>query len=413
MTVSKPSITNAANEDGAPTRLRDRLRASPSFALGFAFDGRAYVAKDTEPYVQYWLTERYRVLYSMFAGRRGATVGDAVDGFVRFTSGAGSAADRRRLVLAIDDMQSCGVLVSDEEDTSRYNADIVDHYLTHRPFPRALASFLVERAALNERSTVLDLAGGPGDLALQLAATTRQVSLMDLSKGFLRSARTRARKRGLPLHVVHDSANRLVHRDDAYDVITISQALHWLDDVQVCRGICRVLQPGGSFFVIQSSLALDDDHPLAPLIGSKSIFGHKDAQPFAKQIEALARRLTLLFDALDAPDVHRIDPGQRWSASDADAARIVPAGATLFRQRRSFGLGFVRAFLTPQHIESIGLEPGAFWSDWEQRVAPTRSDELIGIHDWAVLQFRRGGERMEIANLAAAPVVEIGCEAPA
>ncbi len=60
-----------------------RLRASPSFVLAFTLDGRPYVAKETEPYIQYWLTERYRILLSMFSSRRGAT---AVGGGRRLSS---------------------------------------------------------------------------------------------------------------------------------------------------------------------------------------------------------------------------------------------------------------------------------------------------------------------------------------
>ena len=31
----------------------ERLRASPSFVLAFTMDGRPYIAKETEPYIQF------------------------------------------------------------------------------------------------------------------------------------------------------------------------------------------------------------------------------------------------------------------------------------------------------------------------------------------------------------------------
>lgn len=403
MTVHSARITPAG-----------RLRASPNFVQALAFDGRPYVAKETEPYIQYWLTERYRILLSMFSGRRGATVEEAVAGYLRATRAADNATERKRLAKAIEDMRAAAVLVNMADDTSRYNARIVRDYVAHRPFPREVAQSIIERAPVRAASRVLDLAGGPGDLALALAQVSGDVSLMELSRGFLAAAGRRARQRGLNLTPLHDSCNRLVYRDDDYDVITVAQALHWLDDVQVCRGICRVLRAGGSFFVIHSAIDLDDKHPLAFLLGHDSILGKKARQSFAAEVEPIRRRLTLLFDALDAPDVQRIDLAQSPVAPGAGAAsRIVPAGVALFRQRRPFGIGYARGFLTPRHIEVTGQAPAVFWKDLELRSAGATPAQMIGTHHWAVLQFRRGGARTAATSLESCRAREIGFEAPA
>lgn len=388
-----------------------RLRASANFVLAFTLDGRPYVAKETEPYIQYWLSERYRVLHAMFSGRGGATIAEAVDGYLRCTGASRGDAERKRVARAIEDMRKAGVLVDPRDDTSRYDARIVDDYVTHRPFPRELAGLIIKSAPVEAHSRVLDLAGGPGDLALALAQASREVSLMELSRGFLAAAGKRARTLGVNLTPVHDSCNRLMFRDEHYDVITVSQALHWLDDVLVCRGILRVLRPGGSFFVIHSAIELDDRHPLAYVLGNDSILGRKARQSFAAEVEPIRRRLTLLFDALDAPDVERVDPAQRWDAPDKPAtARIVPARASLFRQRRPFGLGYVRGFLTPRHIEAAGQAPAVFWKDLEARCAASTADQFVGTHHWAVLQFCRGGVRAEARPLQSRAVTDIGFE---
>ncbi len=60
------------------TRVLERLRASPNFAVAFTMDGRPFVAKDSEPYVKYWLSERFRILLALFSGRGGASAEDAV-----------------------------------------------------------------------------------------------------------------------------------------------------------------------------------------------------------------------------------------------------------------------------------------------------------------------------------------------
>src|SRR5476649_406347 len=124
----------------------ERLRASPSFVQAFTMDGRHYIAKETEPYIQYWLTERYRILLAMFSSHRGTTVAKALEGYLRFTRAARSPAERKRLIKAIEDMRSAGVLIGARDDVSRYSAAIVKAYVTHRPFPRELSDLIIRSA---------------------------------------------------------------------------------------------------------------------------------------------------------------------------------------------------------------------------------------------------------------------------
>lgn len=364
---------------------RARLRASPNFVLATTPDGRAFVEETTEPYRQFWLSERERTLHGLFAAPRGATVETAVAAYGRLVGGTLDAAARRRLQRTVDSMRAAGVLVRSADDPSRYDADIVEAYLAHRPFPRDLAAHIARVGAIGPRTRVLDLAGGPGDLALRLAEISSRVTLMELSRGFATAAKQRAAIAGLPLAVLHESANRLRHDDGTYDVVTCVQALPWLDDVAVCRGVARVLAPGGSFLVVQSAIEIDDAHPLAFVLGRDSILGARRPEPFAAQCAALERRLGRLFEALHAPAFARDD------AAVADASMIVPVGVTLFRQTRPFDAGFARAFLTPRHLAAAGIAPAAFWQDVDARCAnAARPDALLGVHEWAVIRCVRG-----------------------
>ncbi|GAB3775126.1 hypothetical protein GCM10028796_50670 [Ramlibacter monticola] len=390
---------------------RERLRASPNFVLAFSQDGRPYVAQETEPYLQYWLSQRYRILLSLFSGPRGATGAQVVEAYFRLTDSEPQEAERKRVLKAVADMRQAGVLVGTRDDVSRYDARMAQDYLRHRPFPADLASFLVRETGIGPQTRVLDLAGGPGSLALQLAQVPANVTLMDLSRGFVRAARATAAGRGVALEAIHESANRLMYSDAEYDVVTLSQAIHWLDDVLVCRGITRTLAPDGSFLVIQATMDLDDAHPLAFVFGKDSILGRKDPQPFPQQVQALARRLSLLFEALDAPDVHRHDPTQRFAGEEAaPPARVVPAKVSFFRQRRPFDLGYARAFLSDEHIRPTGLAPEQFWADVEARCAAATPRQLEGHFDWAVLHFRRGGVPGVPADFGACEVQSLAWE---
>jgi ubiquinone/menaquinone biosynthesis C-methylase UbiE len=391
----------------------ERLRASPNFALTFAQDGRPYVVKDSEPYIQYWLTERYRILLSLFSTRRGATEAGAIAAWYRLTETKESARNRRALSRAIHDMRGAGVLISTHDDVSRYDASIATDYVTYRPFPQDIADQIIRDAPVESGSRVLDLAGGPGSLAMALARASNNVSLMELSRGFLGAAQDRAAKAGLRLTTLHESCNRLVYMDNAFDVITVSQALHWLDDVMVCRGVCRLLRQGGSFIVIHAGFDVPADHPLAFLLGRRSVLGDKVEQPFAAEIRPLARRLSLLLEALDAPDVDRVTLGQHAVAAGGDdRQRIALENVALFRQRRPMGRGFARAFLTSRHIEATGQTPDSFWRDLTARCAGASPSGIGGTFDWALLHFRRGARHPAQRDLAAIPVIEIGYEGP-
>jgi len=374
-----------------PAPTEDRLRASPSFVQALTLDGRPYVAKETEPYIQYWLSERERLLLSLFMKRGGVTASQAITQHTGTLTAQAAGREAARSRQAIAGMLQAGVLMRSQDDTSRYDAAIVRDYVKHRPIPPEIAAHIVQCSGMQAQSRVLDLAGGPGDLALALAATSGQVSLMELSRGFLAAGRARARARGLPLQTIHDSCNRLVFRDETYDVATVCQALHWLDDVQLCRGLARVLNPDGSFFVVHSAIDLPDDHPLAYLLGHDSILGRKQRQSLPEEVAPLLRRLSLLFEALDASPVQRVDFNEPGMAAGA-AQRIAPAGVALFKQPRPFDAGYARGFLTPAHIAATGMAEAHFWADLQARCAAVSPARMVGTHHWAVLHFQRGAK---------------------
>lgn len=397
-----------------------RLRPSPSFVQALTQDGRPFVAMETEPYLQYWLSEREHSLLGMFAPRRGTTIDEAVERCALLLQArrpsAGSTlaeVERRRLRRSVQAMQAAGVLMPVEADTSRYDRTMVAHYLRHRPFPPELAERIVQLGRIREASAVLDLAGGPGDLAVQLAAHSREVTLMELSRGFLAAARSRARAAGRPLRTVHESCNRLLHDDGEYDVVTVAQALHWLDDVAVCRGVCRVLRAGGSFFVVHSAFEVADTHPLAHVLGHRSVLGAKAPRPFAEEVDALHRRVSLLLQALDRPEVERADVRQRGLGEvtgGGDSQRLEPATVELYDQVRPMGLGFTRALLTDRHLADAGQEPEAFWADVQARCANAPPASLRGVHRWALLHYQRGG--CGPLSAEATPTMALVCDAP-
>jgi len=373
-----------------PENLR-KLRASPNYSLQFAASGAAYLAGEVEPYQQFWLSERERILFALFGRRGGLPVSAAISAAMAMSGAVNQDRERNKLEKLIDDMVAAGVLIDPAEELSRYDRTMARDYLNFRPFPTALADRI---AQLGGRGRVLDLAAGPGSLALELAARGADVTIMELSRGFVAAAKAEARARGLGIKAIHESCNRLVQLDEEYDAITISQAIHWLDDVALCKGVARCLAQGGSFFVVHGALSLPAEHPLSYLLGDKTPLGDKRPGQFHEEVRPLYRRLALLLEALDAPDVARHDPFH----PQPGRTRIEGERIELYRQVRPIGEGFARAFLSDRHIASLGVDREAFWADLSARCAGASEDQLLGTQKWALLQFRRGARALDVAS---------------
>lgn len=368
-----------------------KLRASPNYSLQFAASGAAYLAGEVEPYHQFWVSGRERILFALFGRKGGLAVPDGIAAVLAMSGAANSERERGKLERLVADMEAAGVLIDPAEELSRYDRTMARDYLNFRPFPSALADRIAE---LGGRGRVLDLAAGPGSLALELAARGADVTIMELSRGFVAAAEAEARSRGLGLKAIHESCNRLVQLDEEFDAITISQAIHWLDDVALCKGVARCLAAGGSFFVVHGALSLPARHPLAYLLGDKTPLGDKRPGHFHEEVRPLYRRLSLLLEALDAPDVVRHDPFHPVPGR----TRIEGERVELYRQIRPIGEGFARAFLSDSHIASLGVERDAFWADLQARCAVASEEELLGTQKWALLQFRRGARGIDVTR---------------
>lgn len=376
------------------TKMPRKLAASPNFALCHGADGSPFALGEVEPYAQFWLNERERMLLALFGRKGGLMVERAITALLAMRTVGNPVAERRRIERAIAEMTAAGVLCEPAAELSRYGKEMARDYLEHRPFPTAIAASIAAQCGLGEHSRALDLASGPGSLALALAGRTPHVTIMELSRGFVAAATEEATRRGLMLEAINESCNRLAQHDGTYDLVTISQALHWLDDIAVCKGVCRVLAEDGSFVVIHAAMNLPQDHPLSWILGDTTPLGNKAPVPFAQSARALFRRLSLLFAALDAPHVERHDPQH----ARAGRAPIVGAGIALYHQPRPMGAGFARAFLSDFHITTAGVDPQQVWNRIEADCGAAMAEQLLGSMDWAVLHFRRGATGLDVES---------------
>ena len=92
--------------------------------------------------------------------------------------------------------------------------------------------------------------------------------------------------------------------------------------------------------------------------------------------------------------------------------RVAVAVGAAALETLEHGLGFVRGFVTDEHIRPTGQAPAAFWKALESSAATAPDEALMGTHHWAVLHFKRGGPRAAVTPIAALPATDIGFDAP-
>ena len=119
--------------------------------------------------------------------------------------------------------------------------------------------FTIELSGVRKGHSVLDIAGGTGDLAArfsQIVGDSGQVVLADINDSMLRVGRDKLLDNGLQgnLQFVQGDAQFLPFPDDSFDCITIAFGLRNVTDKALAlRSMLRVLKPGGRLLVLEFS----------------------------------------------------------------------------------------------------------------------------------------------------------------
>lgn len=119
--------------------------------------------------------------------------------------------------------------------------------------------FAVEQANVRRGQTVLDLAGGTGDLAGRFANSagdSGQVVLADINASMLAEGRRRLVDAGVSgnLSIAQVNAEHLPFRKDSFDCVSIAFGLRNVTDKDVAlRSMRRVIKPGGKLLILEFS----------------------------------------------------------------------------------------------------------------------------------------------------------------
>lgn len=152
-------------------------------------------------------------------------------------------------------------------------AGTAEAYARHRPpYPDALISALTPPAP---GGRLLDLACGPGRVALRLAGVFDTIWAVDLEPQMVTVGRREAKRLGAHnIAWIVGPAERLDAPAGAFDLVTIGEAFHRLDRALIAERAVTWLRPGGRLAII----------------GSDGILG--GPEPWQQAVTALARRFT-------------------------------------------------------------------------------------------------------------------------
>ncbi len=155
---------------------------------------------------------------------------------------------------------------------SRY--DIMNDLMSgglHRLWKR----FAVDQAGVRSGQTVLDLAGGTGDLAIKFARQVGpkgHVVLADINAEMLKQGRRRLVDAGVAgnYSIAQVDAENLPFEDETFDCITIAFGLRNVTDKEsALASMYRVLKPGGKMMILEFSKPADAIKPVYDLYSFK------------------------------------------------------------------------------------------------------------------------------------------------
>ena len=106
--------------------------------------------------------------------------------------------------------------------------------------------------------TILDIATGTGDLAIQMAGTgAKKIVGLDLSPGMLEVGKKKVAQKNLAntIEMIVGDSENLPFEDNSFDVITVAFGVRNFETLEKgLAEILRVLKPKGTFVVLETSV---------------------------------------------------------------------------------------------------------------------------------------------------------------
>jgi SAM-dependent methyltransferase len=230
-----------------------------------------------------------------------------------------------------------------------------DEFQRYRPdYPPALYERILAKVPVRNRQCAIDLGAGTGIVTAHLVAHFRQVIAVEPDAGMAMKIVER-----LPeIIVLNATAEECVRPDESVDLITIANALHWMDRDRVFASARDWLRPGGILAVFDRPLpkagAAIDAIAVLELRGPWK--SHRDPR--------LKRDLVWQNQVRAAPGFRIIEEAQFSNVIPMSAADFVG-----FWRSTSYGSAYARTL----------AEPERYWANLESRFAAAATGGTISV----------------------------------
>lgn len=223
------------------------------------------------------------------------------------------------------------------------------------PYPAAMLDELLREARVGPGARLLDLATGPGRLALDLAGRFAEVWAQDLEPEMIAVARAAAARIGNVIWSI-GAAEDLDAPQGHFDLITVGEAFHRLDQTLIAARARRWLKPGGDFVTMGGGAILNG------------------TEPWQIAAVALARRWTAkAFPGGWAQGRAGVEPGLEASMRVMEAAGFRLVSNRIFREPHAWTSESVLGYLHSTSVASrklLGDDADAFAAELQATLAP-------------------------------------------
>lgn len=129
----------------------------------------------------------------------------------------------------------------------------VDFYRYREPYPPLFFETAARQLSLNRDTRLLDVACGPGILALGFASFVGTLTAIDPEPAMLRAAKAAAAEAHVDVRFFEAGIEQLDSPAESFDFVTIGRALHWLNRDAAVAVLERIVAPGGRIAICGSS----------------------------------------------------------------------------------------------------------------------------------------------------------------
>lgn len=255
-------------------------------------------------------------------------------------------------------------------------AGTAELYAIYRPpYPSPMLEDLLARAAVGSR-VLLDLATGPGRLALALADRFERITAVDLEPEMIAVGQATAKRLRID-NVAFElgRAEDLLVDPESVDLITIGEAFHRLEQTVVAQNALRWLRPGGCLATLGTDGRFIGDEPWE-----------------VRLRETRGRWLVHLFPGGQGRSLPEAALDEQGRESVLRAAGFVDIEERRYAERRELTVEEIVGYLESTSVCSgrlLGDQLGRFEAEVRRAVAPSPGTLLTETIHWGYTLARK------------------------